>query len=212
MIAVYITSAGLLLSNAELLWIRSYNPVETVEPTVGSLIGQVQQNADRWLYFLTSECFEWNPEIPGCLNSKIQLAMAPNVEYDIIAWAEAVDRRQPQREMLLAAEVWTFHPADVNMDSLVNCADIDFFSQDTYDWNLDGEVTQTDRNDLSWLVSVALSDVNGDGIVNGPDDLLLLLGAWGPCPDPPEACTGDLDCDGAVSVGDLLRLISVFGP
>ncbi len=211
MIAVYITSAGMLLSNAELLWIRSYSPVETVEPTVGSLIGQTQQSADRWLYFLTSECFEWNPEIPGCLDSKIQLAMAPNVEYDIIAWSEAVDRRQPQREMLMVAEVWTFHPADVNMDSLVNCEDIDSFSLDTYDWNLDGEVTQADLNDLSWLVSVALSDVNGDGIVNGPD-LLLLLGAWGPCPDPPEACPGDLDCDGAVRVPDLVRLLSVFGP
>ena len=159
MIEVYFTSAGLLLSNAELLWTRSYSPVETVEPTVGSLIGQVQQNAARWLYFLTSECFEWNPEIPGCLNSKIQLAMAPNVEYDIIAWSQAVDRRQPQREMLIVAKVWTFHPADINMDSLVNCQDIDSFSQDTYDWNLDGEVTQADRNGLSRLVSVALSDV-----------------------------------------------------
>ncbi len=210
MIAVYITSAGLLLINAELIWIRSYSPVETVEPTVGSLIGQFQQNADRWLYFLTSECSEWNPEIPGCLNSKIQLAMTTNVEYEIIAWSEAVDRRQPQREMLMVAEVWTFRPADVNMDSLVNCEDIDSFSQDTYDWNLDGEVTQADLNDLSWLVSVALSDVNGDGIVNLPD-LLLLLGAWGPCPDPPEACPGDLDCDGKVGVPDLLRLLSVVG-
>ncbi len=36
------------------------------------------------------------------------------------------------------------------------------------------------------------SDLNGDGSVDIAD-LLALLAAWGPCPDPPEDCVGDLE-------------------
>ena len=43
-------------------------------------------------------------------------------------------------------------------------------------------------------------DLDGDGTV-GIIDLLLLLGAWGPCPEPcPPFCTGDLDGDCAAEI------------
>ena len=50
-------------------------------------------------------------------------------------------------------------------------------------------------------------DVDGDGIV-GFNDLLTLLAAWGPCPDPPSPCPADLDGDGVVGFADLLFLLS----
>ncbi|MHC4415150.1 MAG: dockerin type I domain-containing protein [Planctomycetota bacterium] len=56
-----------------------------------------------------------------------------------------------------------------------------------------------------------LGDLNGDGIV-GVADLLLLLAAWGPCPDPPDDCPADLNGDGTVNIADLLILLANWGP
>jgi hypothetical protein len=50
-------------------------------------------------------------------------------------------------------------------------------------------------------------DIDGDGIV-GTADLLMLLAAWGDCPDPPEECPADLDGDGTVGTADLLILLA----
>ena len=55
--------------------------------------------------------------------------------------------------------------------------------------------------------SVCASDFDGDGEVNVAD-VLLLIGAWGPCPN----CDEDLDGDGEVQVADLLLLIGNWGP
>ncbi|MDG2200835.1 MAG: dockerin type I domain-containing protein [Phycisphaerales bacterium] len=51
---------------------------------------------------------------------------------------------------------------------------------------------------------VALGDVDGDGQV-GVNDLLEVIGSWGPCS---ESCRADLDGDGQVGVTDLLQVIS----
>ncbi|HRP62141.1 MAG TPA: M12 family metallo-peptidase [Phycisphaerales bacterium] len=51
-----------------------------------------------------------------------------------------------------------------------------------------------------------LPDLNNDGAVD-VQDLLILLGAWGPC----MACPGDLNFDGAVDVQDLLILLGSWG-
>jgi len=53
-------------------------------------------------------------------------------------------------------------------------------------------------------------DVNGDGIVD-TEDLLLLLGAWGPCPQPPDDCPADFDGNGVVNTADLLILLANWG-
>jgi hypothetical protein len=58
---------------------------------------------------------------------------------------------------------------------------------------------------LDDAVSV-FADIDGDGIV-GINDFLALLGAWGPCPAPPEACPADLDNDGYVRITDFLLLL-----
>ncbi|MHC4128514.1 MAG: FG-GAP-like repeat-containing protein [Planctomycetota bacterium] len=56
-----------------------------------------------------------------------------------------------------------------------------------------------------------LGDLDGDGAV-AVVDFLLLLAAWGPCPDPcPPRCDADLDGDCAVGVGDFLTLLAHWG-
>jgi hypothetical protein len=56
-----------------------------------------------------------------------------------------------------------------------------------------------------------LGDLNGDNVVD-VFDLLLLLGAWGECADPPPGeCPADLNGDGWVDVFDLLALLGNWG-
>ena len=53
-------------------------------------------------------------------------------------------------------------------------------------------------------------DLDCNGSV-GVEDLLFLLGVWGPCP-PQGDCTADFDNSGAVDVKDLLFLLGAWGP
>ncbi len=53
------------------------------------------------------------------------------------------------------------------------------------------------------------ADLDGDGLVGGPD-LAILLGAWGACPDA-APCPADLDADGAVGGTDLATLLASWG-
>ena len=51
-------------------------------------------------------------------------------------------------------------------------------------------------------------DLDGNGVVN-TNDLLILLGSWGPCPEPcPPTCSADLDDDCTVGTADLLVLLA----
>ncbi len=51
-------------------------------------------------------------------------------------------------------------------------------------------------------------DLDGDGLV-GITDFLLLLAAWGPCPEPcPPSCAADLDGDCTVGITDFLALLA----
>jgi hypothetical protein len=62
-------------------------------------------------------------------------------------------------------------------------------------------------NRVALLRSALPGDLDGNGLVD-VRDLLLLLGAWGDCPDPPAACPADLDGDGSVGVTDFLILLA----
>ncbi|TVQ51421.1 MAG: hypothetical protein EA377_12610 [Phycisphaerales bacterium] len=62
----------------------------------------------------------------------------------------------------------------------------------------------------SRLPSDPSADLNGDGVVNVLD-LLLLLNDWGPCPSGGAECPADLNQDGEVNVLDLLLLLNEWG-
>ncbi len=53
-------------------------------------------------------------------------------------------------------------------------------------------------------------DFDGNGQV-GAFDLAILLGSWGPCPEPPANCPADLDGDGNVYAFDLAILLGSWG-
>ncbi len=60
--------------------------------------------------------------------------------------------------------------------------------------------------DFTFGVSI-LGDVDGDGIV-GILDFLLVLGNWGPCPEPcPPSCAADLDDDCQVGIFEFLLVL-----
>ena len=56
-----------------------------------------------------------------------------------------------------------------------------------------------------------VGDVDGSGVVDVVD-FLELLGAWGPCPAPPDPCPADFDKSGSVDVVDFLALLGAWGP
>jgi hypothetical protein len=55
-----------------------------------------------------------------------------------------------------------------------------------------------------------VGDINGDGVVN-IDDLLSVIGGWGPCAGGPVVCPADVDGSGAINIDDLLAVISHWG-
>ena len=62
-----------------------------------------------------------------------------------------------------------------------------------------------------WVVELegdSPADINNDGVV-GVDDLLLVIGGWGPC--GPFICPADINDDGMVGVDDLLAVIQDWG-
>ncbi|MCH8822906.1 MAG: hypothetical protein IH984_05285 [Planctomycetes bacterium] len=78
--------------------------------------------------------------------------------------------------------------------------------------DLEGNNFQILANAIYYVSSFAepSADLNGDGTVN-MDDLLIMLSAWGDCPDRNECCPADLDEDGAVGTSDILILFEQWG-
>jgi len=53
-------------------------------------------------------------------------------------------------------------------------------------------------------------DLDGNGTI-GIGDMLILLAAWGHCPDLPVSCEGDFDDDANVGITDFLILLGYWG-
>lgn len=92
--------------------------------------------------------------------------------------------------------------------------DVDVVPGTTIDFAVDALGTNGSRNTLndSSRLSAAIftpcrADIDGSG---GADfnDLLAILGAWGPC----DGCPEDLRCDGGVDFEDILKVLTAWGP
>jgi hypothetical protein len=210
MVEAFVTSAGLMLGNAELLWIRSHDQFDSVYLIQGTSFESLHQYPEQWLYFATSECLKWKPDLLGCRVSRLQVGLAADVRYDLVAWSEAENRQVPEREMVPITQGWSFNPADIDMNGAVGCADLDAFAAGPYDWNLDGEVTAADFDQLVAALAAARADLNGDGVVDS-SDLEILLFDLGCRAGPDSWCVGDLDCDGITGIRDWLMLVALLG-
>lgn len=84
-----------------------------------------------------------------------------------------------------------------------NCNDVpdecDIADGTSHDTNGDGVPDECPNSEFA--------DINDDGSVNVLD-FLLLIQAWGLCPDPPQECPEDVDGDGAVGMVDVLILLA----
>ncbi len=94
--------------------------------------------------------------------------------------------------------------ADFNADELP-----DIVTANTDDGKTGGSVTVL-LNDSPPLPEPCPADFDNSGDV-GVKDLLVLLGAWGPCPKQGD-CPADFDDTGDVGVKDLLFLLGAWGP
>jgi hypothetical protein len=65
---------------------------------------------------------------------------------------------------------------------------------------------ESDFTTLPGCDEILAGDVNGDGVVN-VTDLLMVVGAFGPCPGCPE----DIDGDGMAGASDILIVLSNWG-
>ncbi|MCZ6652581.1 MAG: hypothetical protein O7D91_06075 [Planctomycetota bacterium] len=91
---------------------------------------------------------------------------------------------------------WT----DMDFDGDVDCTDWELFLQ-----------VWTDPAEPPGMAECAVPpDFDGNGQV-GAFDLAILLGSWGPCPDPPANCPADLDGSGFVNAFDLAMLLGSWG-
>jgi hypothetical protein len=90
---------------------------------------------------------------------------------------------------------------------------------DNGDIAFNAALTPVDDTQVEWGSGVYIAyaeadedipgDLNGDGVVDG-SDLLILLSEWGKCKDPDD-CPADLNGDGTVDGSDLLILLSNWG-
>ena len=73
-------------------------------------------------------------------------------------------------------------------------------------WAQRSDLTRLALTNPVWLQHTAPGDVDGSGAVT-VDDMLALLGAWGPC----EGCPADADWNGIIDVNDVLILLANWG-
>ncbi len=108
---------------------------------------------------------------------------------------------------------------DHDEDQAVTAADLVFYVQSLEevadcDANGTADIVQIfgdpsldqDQDGILDICEPCPADVSGNGAVDA-DDILMVLGGWGPCTD----CPADIDGDGLVGVNDILEIISGWG-
>jgi hypothetical protein len=89
--------------------VRAHNTTSADAVTVvrGTLLNTAEANGQR-LYFIHSACEDFTdwPEQFDCADSRITLYLQPDVQYDIVGWSEARDRRQPDRTLTVLRDSW----------------------------------------------------------------------------------------------------------
>ncbi len=144
--------------------------------------------------------FQKLPQLPEEANGT---AWAVNEAGVAVGWTRP-------SEMESIATLW--HEGEVyDLNDLID--DEDVFLYIAWDINDSGQITglASDVDDVrrAFLLTpkAKVGDINGDGVVDVLD-LLLVLAAWGPCGND---CPADVNGDGTVDVLDLLEILSHWG-
>jgi alpha-tubulin suppressor-like RCC1 family protein len=70
--------------------------------------------------------------------------------------------------------------------------------------------TSSRPNAFTYESPLCPADLNGDGVVNS-SDMIILLNAFGNCPPSPTSCPADLNGDGVVNALDVIILSNAYG-
>ena len=155
-------------------------------------IAQGSEGGDHAVLWTRSEPIDLGTFAPAAINNATQVVGALGSSAVLWEGGELIDLN----ESIPAECGWhLLHASDINDAGQI------------VGWgvNPDGETH-------GFLLTVLhAADLNADGFIDGLD-LLMLLDSWGDCPDPPQACPGDIDDSSAVDVVDLFALLAAWGP
>jgi hypothetical protein len=123
-----------------------------------------------------------------------------DVSWDSVTWSTTETHTQnPNANAIRWGTMYNFW-FDADQPPVTRTADIGVFIPGT-----DSGATFASRG-LDDAAPPCPADLDGDGVVDG-EDLLILLSEWGPC----AGCDSDLNNDGVVDGEDLLILLSEWG-
>jgi len=181
----------------------------------GGLAGGAVNGSDSWLdvYDIDSDTWDVTPSlqdsgvIPGFRSGAFDI-WGVTITSDPVNNRLFVQGGEANRLIYvfdLATQSWTVTPTSVYDggwgDSLEYVASAERLYQ------IDGRNALGEPQGTAVFVR-SMGDINADGVVDVLD-LLEVLGAWGPCPDP--CCPQDVNEDGVVDVLDLLLVLGHWG-
>lgn len=151
---------------------------------------------ETWTFNITA--VGWDPQLEE-VESKLHPVLEAGVSYWIVAQSTATPGLNP---------VWNWAANDSGFVSICN--------GNPCSWQVGGTGAVSACVVEGTPLPDCVADIaGGDNVVN-IDDLLMVVGAWGDCPAPPEACPANIVVAGAsgtvVDIDDLLAVIAAWGP
>lgn len=140
---------------------------------------------------------EFVPEFDG------GMSFPDSVEYafDTVGIGNIVDPDAPGATFVADVDDFSLLGLDCNGNEVLDFFDIE--NEESNDNNSNGIPDECE----------CPADFDFDGTI-GAFDLAVLLGSWGPCPEPPADCPADIhgEGDGIVQADDLAALLGSWGP
>jgi len=221
-------------------WSGSLDIVDVTDKSNMFLVGQTSYpspgythqgwlTADRQYLYLSDEV----DDIPRTTIIDVSDLNKPTVISDFTTGLNSTDHNLYVRDGFIFESNYTSGLRVFNACDPVNPVEVGFFDTfpannnpgfegawSNYPFYPSGTVIVSDRSGGLFVLDVSNATAGGCGRCDadlddsgdvGVNDLLFLLGAWGPCPKK-GGCPADFDDSGDVGLTDLLFLLDVWGP